>query len=60
MLCFYATSGKNPNTKSYIREIGKPTDVVPFNDGKDWYRDFYDLLWKLWERKLESEMYLIV
>jgi len=37
-----------------------PTDVVPFNDGKDWHRDFYDLIWKLWERKLESEMYLII
>ena len=37
-----------------------PTDVVPFNDGMDWFRDFYDLLWKLWEKKLESDMYLIV
>jgi len=60
VLCFYATMGQNPNNKARIREKGKPTDVVPFNDGKDWYRDFYDLLWKLWEKKLESDMYLIV
>jgi hypothetical protein len=37
-----------------------PTDVVVFNNGKEWSKDFYDLLWKLWERKLESEIYLVV
>lgn len=60
VLCFYATSGLNPNTKKAIQEGALPTDVITFNDGKDWYKDFYDLLWTLWERKLESELYLIV
>jgi hypothetical protein len=40
--------------------LDHPVDIVPFNDSLDWYRDFYDLIWKLWERKLDNNMYLIV
>ncbi len=45
--------------KANIR-AGKPVDVVTFNDGQDWYRDFYDLIWRLKEKKLECEMNLVV
>ena len=61
MLCFYATGGKHPNTKKEVKERGgSTTDVIPFNDGMDWEKDFYDLLWTLWERKLESDIYLVI
>jgi len=62
MLCFFATAGHCPNTRKIFKETGRkePIDVIPFNEAKDWFRDFYDLLWTLWDKKLESNIYLIV
>lgn len=61
-LCFYATSGKNPNTVLYEDQEDKTAmaDVILWNENTTFVRDFYQLLWDIWERDLKRNLYLVV
>ena len=46
-LCFYATSGKNPNTKLVKGEPDNTEmgDVIVWHENKTFRRDFFKYLW---------------
>lgn len=59
MLCFYATSGKNPNTfiMEGVEDKTAMGDVILWNENTTFIRDFYLYLWDIWERELKKNLY---
>ena len=62
-LCFYATSGKNPNTKMVKGQPDRSAmgDVIVWNEKLEFVRDFHQFLWDRWdEDKVKKDLWLIV
>jgi hypothetical protein len=62
MLCFYATSGKNPNTVIFegTEDNTAKGDVILWNENTTFNRDFYEYLWDIWDREQKKKLYCIV
>ena len=61
-LCFYATSGKNPNTKLLQGEADNTHmgDVIVWFENKTFKNDFYNMLWDIWDREKKKNLYCVV
>jgi hypothetical protein len=62
LLCFYATSGRNPNTliMEGIEDKTSMGDVILWNENTTWVRDYYKYLWDIWDREAKRNLNLVV